>query len=87
MAAWGLSAADVPAEEILIWPDVWPALTAFNCLSTQWRMGYAGPTGLDYSALEPTFRLNDIPPADWPKLFADIRVMERAALDTMHQKD
>lgn len=87
MAAWGLSIVDVPDEQIAIWPDVWLALSVFNCLSTQWRLGFGGPTGLDYSSLEPVFRLNAIPETEWPELFADIRVMERAALDIMHAEE
>jgi hypothetical protein len=56
-------------------------------MSTQWRNGQAGPTGLDYRVLREAFRLNQIPPRDWPDAFQAIRVMEGAALEVMHTKE
>ncbi|HHY1261524.1 TPA: DUF1799 domain-containing protein [Yersinia enterocolitica] len=35
---------------IEIWPDVWPAFNVIRAMSTQWRTGMSGPTGLDYCA-------------------------------------
>lgn len=82
----GLRLQDIARPAIPVWPDVWPALNLFNSLRTQWRMGFAGASGLDYSAIEPAMRLQGIPPEDWPDLFADLRVMEQAALEIIHQK-
>jgi hypothetical protein len=59
----------------------------FVSLDTQWRSGVAGPTGLDYGVLPDVLRLSAIPEADWPDIFAAIRVMEDAALHVMHKKD
>jgi hypothetical protein len=74
-------------EEVMVWPDNWQALTVFNALGTQWRVGMAGPTGLDYGVLPDVFRFHAIPEADWPDLFQSIRAMEGEALAVMHEKE
>lgn len=87
LEAAGFSLDDVVAEDVEIWPDNVRAYELFNALATQWRAGMGGPTGLDYSAVEVTMRLCGLPPAEWPELFADLRVMERAALEAMSSKE
>lgn len=74
-----------PEEEIAVFPDVARAVDAFDALGTQWRTGFAGFTGLDYSAVEPTLRLLGVERSEWKQLFEDIRVMEAAALAQMHE--
>ena len=41
----------------------------------------AGPTGLDYQAIESTFRMTRVPRSEWPHVFEDLRTMEDAALE------
>lgn len=72
-----------PGDGIGIWEDNWLAVMAFVNLGTQWRMGSAGPIGLDYSAIEPTLRLIGTPQREWPEIFHCLRVLERAALEEM----
>jgi len=55
-------------------------------LTTQWRVGFAGATGLDYGVLPTVFRLIGVPRAQWSRLFDDIRVMERGALYHMRSQ-
>ena len=70
-----------------LWPDNLTAVAAFADLSTQWRVGFNGPTGLDYTVLPTVFRLQGIARKDWSDLFSDLRAMEAEALKTMHKKD
>lgn len=86
MDFWGLEDADFSAKPLAIWPETLPPLRVFAALDTQWRVGFGGATGLDYNVLPTTLRLLGVPRADWPELFEDIRTMERAALDVMHQQ-
>lgn len=89
MSAWGLTAEDYAADsptEVDVWPDNWETVQVFISLNTQWRMGFSGPTGLDYTAIEPVLRLVAIPTERWPELFLAIRIMERAAIDTMAEQ-
>lgn len=84
LAAAGLTEADLDngAE---IWPENLQAYKAFSALATQWRVGMASATGLDYNAIPTVLRLQGVPRADWPDLFEDLRVMESAALSAMRE--
>lgn len=58
----------------------------FNSLSTQWRMGMGGPTGLDYNPLLLLMARMALSDAQHRDLFADIQTLEAAALSAMHTK-
>lgn len=49
-------------------------------LQTQWRIGPAGPTGLDYAAIPFALRLRGVPRAQHAAVFDDLRVMELETL-------
>lgn len=70
------------ADDFVIeqWPDTEPAISLFIQLRTQWRMGFSGPIGLDYSAIESVMRLRRVPAADRGGLLDDLRLMEDEAL-------
>jgi hypothetical protein len=85
MEAFGFSPDDFEIE-IEVWPDNWNAFEVFAALQTQWRSGMSGPTGLDYTALEPVMRLQGIKKRDRQDVFAGVRVMEVAALEVMRAK-
>lgn len=55
-------------------------------MSTQWRVGMAGATGLDYNALPAVLRLSEVQRKDWPAIFDDLRILEDAALALMRAK-
>ena len=63
-----------------VWPDNHAAFILFNNLSTQWRVGMGGPTGLDYAAVYPLLDRAAKDPQEWDELLSDIQVMEGAAL-------
>jgi hypothetical protein len=82
----GFTGDDVAAcLDIEVWPDVWPALTLFIDVLTQWRMSMNGVTGLDYTALAAVMGIRGIADADRGALFDDIRIMESAALAHMRR--
>ena len=66
-----------------VWPDNHAAFILFNNLSTQWRVGMGGPTGLDYAAVYPLLDRAAKDQQEWDELFSDIKVMEGAALKQM----
>jgi Phage related hypothetical protein (DUF1799) len=73
------------SDDVEIWPENWGTFVLFSRIRTQWRVGFAGPTGLDYGVL---FTLIDRMGLDADKsdqLFEDIRVMEQAALSAMQE--
>jgi hypothetical protein len=70
-------------DAVDIWPDNLPAVNVFIAMSTQWRVGVNGATGLDYSVMPAVFRLVGVPRALWPDTFECLRVMEGEAMRTM----
>lgn len=59
----------------------------FIAMSTQWRIGMSGATGLDYNALPVVMKLGGIPAKDRPAVFEDVRIMEDAALVQMRAEN
>lgn len=67
-----------------VWEENWEALMIFLRLQTQWNMGMAGPTGLNYQALETIIRLYKVD--DPVTVFEKVQVMERAAIVKLNSK-
>ena len=68
-----------------VWPENWTAVRVFSMLSTQWRHGFAGPTGLDYNAIDVVVEKSGLSEdvRDDDHFFDSIRVLEGAALEKM----
>lgn len=49
-------------------------------------MGPAGPTGLDYGAIDPVLRLHGVKKRERRDLFEALRIMESAVLDVMRER-
>ena len=82
-AAFGLTLEEASGPAVEIWPDNLSTVNAFIAMNTQWRVGMAGATGLDYNVLPTVFRLNRVPRGEWQDVFEGIRTMESAALEEM----
>lgn len=71
-----------------VWSSNWPALGVFLACATQWRVaagfGAMAMLGLDYPAVEVVMRQRSV--AD-PAVFADVQVMEAAALPVLNLRD
>ena len=83
----GFGGLTVARAVIDLLPDCELAVDAFCAISSQWRVGPGGATGLDNTAIRPTLRMAGIKvaPDRWPQLFADLRTLEGEALRTMHE--
>jgi len=73
-----LEAEDVEFE---VDRENWETVMMFMRVQTQWRYGFAGPTGLDYAAVEAAMRMVRAEKTD--DLFTGIQIMEVAALKTL----
>lgn len=98
----GLIAANAPGDVIArvmarsdreseasceVWAENWQVLELFIALSTQWTISAMGQcTGLHYPSVESTMNMLCIPCESRAELFADVRIMERAALEFINQK-
>jgi hypothetical protein len=70
-----------------VWPENEQALNVFNLLSTQWRTGMSGPTGLDYNVLFTRLDRLVLTADEYEQLFDDIRILEIEALTILNRKD
>ncbi|MBJ2282281.1 DUF1799 domain-containing protein [Pseudomonas sp. MF6767] len=80
-----MTKADIPDVEYEVWPDNWSAFLLFEAMSTQWRVGMGGATGLDYNALPPVASMLGMKRREIPEVFHDIRVMEAEAMLVMSE--
>ena len=88
LAVFGLTPEDFPdLDDIVeVWPDNEPAVRLYCAMQSQWRVGFAGPTGLDYAALPAVLSLLGVPADAHPDTFDCLRVMEAEALAVMETK-
>lgn len=83
LEAFGLLAEDVGEATIEVWPENWLPVKVFSMLSTQWRVGPGGPTGLDYGVIPGVMQIMGVRNKDRLHVMEAIRQMEVAALGAM----
>ena len=83
LAAFGLVLeGDRPADPVFnLWPENVPAFDLFQQVQTQWRIGFAGPTGLDYAGVRASPAFRRIRRRLRERTLDEICTMERAWLD------
>jgi len=81
-----LTLEEASGPPVEIWPDNIIAVNVFVAMSTQWRTGVSGATGLDYGVLPHVMRLVGVGVKDRAAVFDEIRLMEDAALEMMRIK-
>lgn len=79
MAMFGFTKDDLNNAAVEVWDENAESFELFTQLLTQWRMGFDGPTGLDYTAVLAVINSGEY--RNKNELFSDIRVMEHAALE------
>lgn len=83
--------AQKPAQVYELWPEHEQTFAVFSALESQWivHLGFGGVffQGIDYTRLESTMRLMQVPPEDWKSTFEGLRIMERAAKTVLNDKD
>ena len=86
-AAKRMQMQQVAADEIGVWPENWQSVNFFmDYCRTQWRTGMGGSTGLDYTAVLACLRTLRLGRERTDEVFADVRVLEAAALEAMIAK-
>ena len=75
-----------PDKELWLWPENRPVWELWLAVQTQWRVGMAGATGLDYSAVAAVMHLQGVPRKERPELLALLRVLEGEALEYWAQQ-
>ena len=69
------------SDEFWLWPENEGPFLFWLSLQTQWQMGMAGPSGLNYQGVEICMRRRGIPGHERNRLFEQVQAMERASLD------
>lgn len=69
-----------------VWPENEKPLEVFMFMGTQWRMGAAGPTGLDYNVLPLAFEVCGVGKKWRADVTQAVRVLEGEALSIIHRK-
>ncbi|MES1979546.1 MAG: DUF1799 domain-containing protein [Pseudomonadota bacterium] len=72
-------------QVVEVWPENWQVWRLFCRVSSQWRVGMGGPTGLCYEAVYPLIDRAASDPQEWDDLLDDVAAMERAALSAMNE--
>lgn len=62
-------------------------VSLFTSVATQWRMGFAGPVGLDYTPMLHLMDRMGLPAGEYDNLFHDMRIAESEALSVMNNRD
>lgn len=84
LAAFGLYAEGgivLEQDEYWLWPENEEAFGVWLAIQTQWSVGMAGATGLDYPGVETCLRMHGFKPKARQRLFLQVQMMERACLE------
>lgn len=65
-----------PNQPPYLWPCNATAMHVFSAMQTQWRVGMAGATGLDYGVLPAVMDMMCVDMQERKRLFAKVRVVE-----------
>lgn len=83
--AIGLTREDVTeTSDFEVWPENWVPFQVFSEVSTQWRMGPGGPTGLDYGEVRWVMKLLKV--KNPYRVLQAIQVLESSALRVMAKR-
>lgn len=86
LAAFGLKVDlkdETSPDFFEVWPENEQALQVFLLMTTQWRQGAGGPTGLDYPVLFSLLAMYDI--TEKNRVFEEVRDMEIAVLNKISE--
>lgn len=83
---FGVCPEDFPEPHVDLWPENWPPLQLFIHHCTQWRLGAAGPVGLDYGVIFHELDRSRITGDDFEDTMNCIRIIESAAIEAINEK-
>lgn len=87
MAEFGIRPEDFPPRQFLLWPENWAPFEFYLGISTQWRQGAAGPSGLDYGVVFHELDGMGLEKREYDEMMDCVRIIEDAALARFHKKE
>lgn len=82
----GLIPTDIKDQDIEVFEDNWNTFLVFDSMATQWRIGNAGPSGLDYNVIPLCLESLEIDRTELKEILPGVRVMESEALSVMAEE-
>ena len=76
-----LEAPAAPQDEYVLWPELVPVWNAWHQVQTQWRDGFNGRTGLDYTGVRSALKCLGARKKQIREWFPLLQEAERAAMD------
>jgi hypothetical protein len=73
-------------QDFTVWYDAWPAVQLFFSLHTQWRHGFDGVTGLDYTAVLSVIALHVSRRTEQLELLTEIQALELGAMTAINEQ-
>ncbi len=86
MHAWDIACTPSAVKNVDVWPECWGLILFFREMATQWREGFGGKTGLDYTAVIARLNMLEISKEDRESIYQDVRHMEAEALEVMDEQ-
>lgn len=68
-----------------VWEENWDVVMLFLTYQTQWRMGPAGPIGLDFSVFHHALDRKGVKGDEYDQFVHDLQVIENAAMLAMRK--
>lgn len=72
-------------EDVDVWDENWDVLHLYAKFSTQWRVGMAGPTGLDMTIFFHELDRKKVPDDEYDEMLWKLSVIEDAALKHLNK--
>lgn len=81
----GLKPGDYDADEprVDLWPENWPVIDLYYRNRSQWRVGFGGLVGLDYTVFFHELDRKGLAPDDYDEMMDALRIVEETALDEL----
>ena len=75
------------SADVEVWPENWLAVRVFSLMSTQWRVGMGGVTGMDYAALPFVLKRSGCRRKKIDDTFWAVREMELEVLNIVSERN
>ena len=69
-----------------LWSEVGEVDTLYRRFKTQWRIGFNGPTGLDYTPVQHHLQRMETNNEDYDRLMAGLSVLEDEVITIMSER-
>jgi hypothetical protein len=85
LTAWKLKPSDFPEPCVEVWEENWDVIHLFKLYNNQWRMGPAGPVGLDFGVIHHALDRKGVTGDAYDDFIYDMRILEEAALTELYK--